>query len=188
MNRSETVKIMAVLQAAYPQFYAKQSPDDLQNIVTLWTDLFEDEPYPLVAAATKALIKTRTSTFPPGIGEINEKIRQISTPRELTEIEAWALVSKAIQNGTYGAKKEFETLPSILQCLVGSPRQIRDWAAMDESTVQSVVASNFQRSYQAQIKIEREYEALPPGCNQAVLSKDGALTADTALGGGDGGS
>lgn len=161
MDRSETIKILAVLRAAYPQFYAKQTNDDLQGIVNLWADMFEDEPYQLVAAATKALIKTRTSTFPPGIGEISEKIRQISAPEEMTEAEAWALVAAAVRNGTYGAEKEFNALPPMLQRLVGSPRQLKEWAAMDADAVNSVVASNFQRSYKARAKNEREYAALP---------------------------
>lgn len=161
MDRSEAIKILAVLRAAYPQFYAKQTNEDLRGIVNLWADMFEDEPYQLVAAATKALIKTRTSTFPPGIGEISEKIRQISAPEEMTEAEAWALVAVAVRNGTYGAEKEFNALPPMLQRLVGSPRQLKEWAAMDADAVNSVVASNFQRSYKARAKNEREYEALP---------------------------
>lgn len=170
MDRSETLKIMAVLCAAYPQFYAKQTDEDLANVVNLWLDLFEDEPYPLVAAATKALIKTRTSTFPPVVGEVAEKVRQISTPEEMTEAEAWALVSTAVRNGTYGAEKEFNALPPTLQRLVGSPRQLKEWAAMDEDVVQSVVASNFQRSYRARAKSEREYEALPSSVKSYIAA------------------
>lgn len=161
MDRTETVKVLSVLRAAYPQFYAKQTAGDLNGIVALWTDMFADEPYQLVAAATKALIKTRSSNFPPTIGEVSEKVRQISTPEGMTEAEAWALVAAAIRNGTYGAEKEFNALPPMLQRLVGSPRQLKEWAAMDADAVNSVVASNFQRSYKARAKSDQEYQALP---------------------------
>lgn len=161
MDRTETIKIMAVLRAAYPQYYAKQSKDDLQGIVSLWAEMFADEPYAIVAMATKALIKTRESTYPPGIGEINAKILQITQPEEMTELEAWALVSKALRNGLYGAKEEFDELPPVVQRIVGSPSQLREWALMDSDTVNSVVASNFQRSYKAIVKRERDHIALP---------------------------
>lgn len=174
MNRPETLRIMAVLQAAYPQFYAKKSPVELDGIVNLWAEMFEDEPYQLVAMATKALIKTRTSTFPPGIGEISEKIQQISTPEEMTEMEAWAMVSNALRNSAYNSQKEFDKLPEVVRRVVGSPGQLREWSQMDVDEVGTVVASNFQRSYRARAKSEREYTALPSsvkGFMQAIADK-----------------
>lgn len=161
MTKTETIKIMAVLRAAYPQYYAKQSDEDLQGIVNLWAEMFDDEPYEVVAMATKALIKTRTSTFPPTIGEINERIQQIVQPEQDTAMEAWGAVIKAIRNGNYGYREEFEKLPPLAQKIVGSPNQLREWALMDSETINSVVASNFRQSYNAKAKNEREYIALP---------------------------
>lgn len=161
MDRTETIKIMAVLRAAYPQYYAKQSKEDLTGIVNLWAEMFADEPYHVVAMATKALIKTRESTFPPGIGEINAKILQITQPAEMSAMEAWACVSKAVRNGIYGAREEFEALPAIVQKIVGSPRQLTEWAMMDSATLNSVVASNFRKSFEVRAKNERDYMALP---------------------------
>lgn len=161
MNRTETIKIMAVLRAAYPQYYVKQSNADLQDIVNLWTEMFADEPYNLVAMAVKALIKTRESTFPPGIGEINARIMQLTQPEELSEMEAWALVSQAVRNSAYNSQREFDRLPEVVQRVIGSPAQLREWSQMDSDTVNSVISSNFQRSYRARAKNEREYIALP---------------------------
>lgn len=161
MDRTETIKIMAVLRAAYPMYYAKQSTEDLQGVVNLWTEMFSDEPYQLVAMAVKALIKTRVSTFPPAIGEITEKIMQLTKPDEMTELEAWALVSKALKNSGYSSREEFEKLPPIIQRIIGSHYQLREWSQLDQDEVDTVVASNFQRSYRARAKSEREFEALP---------------------------
>lgn len=168
MNRMETMKIMAVLQAAYPQFYARKAKEELDSIVSLWTEMFEEEAYPTVAMATKALIKTRTSTYPPGIGEITEKIMQITQPEDMTEQEAWALVMKATRNSAYNSAEEFAKLPPAVQKTVGSPNQLRDWALMDSDEVNTVVASNFQRSYRARAKSEREYIALPQSVKQYI--------------------
>ena len=41
---------------------------------------------------------------------------------------------------------------------------------MDADTVQSVVASNFQRAYTARQKNDREFEALPPAVRQYVAA------------------
>jgi hypothetical protein len=79
-------------------------------------------------------------------------------PNEMTEAEAWALVRKAASNSFYGqAAKEFDKLPPILQRLVGTPNQLRDWGMMDSNEFNTVVASNFQRSYRARVKSDKEY-------------------------------
>lgn len=161
MTYDETLAIMSVLKAAYPSYYRDMNRKDAEGIVSLWTAMFSDEPAELVAAAVKAHIASDAKGFPPHIGAIKSAIQKITQPKEMTEAEAWALVSKAIKNGIWGAKKEFEALPPLVQKVVGSPQQLSDWAMVDADTVQSVVASNFQRSYRAKQKAERDYEALP---------------------------
>ena len=178
MDRTETIKIMAVLRGAYPQYYAKQSTEDLQGIVALWTEMFADDAYSTVAMAVKALIKNRTSTFPPGIGEITEKIMKITQPEEMTEQEAWALVAQATRNSAYNSADEFAKLPPIVQKIVGSPAQLREWAMMESDQVASVVASNFQRSYRARAKSEREYIALPPSVKQYIGALADGMSMD----------
>ena len=76
-------------------------------------------------------------------------------------MEAWALVAKAVCNSNYNSAEEFEKLPPVVQRLVGAPSQLREWAAMDSETFNSVVASNFQRSYKVRAKNERDFLALP---------------------------
>lgn len=175
MNRTETIKIMAVLRAAYPQYYAKQSNEDLQDIVNLWAEMFADDAYPVVAMAVKALIKTRVSTFPPGIGEINEKIQKLTQPDEMSEMEAWALVSRAVRNSAYNSQREFDRLPEVVQRVVGSPAQLHEWSQMDSDTVNSVISSNFQRSYRARAKNEREYIALPASVKEFMEQLAGGM-------------
>lgn len=161
MDRAETLKIMAVLRGAYPQFYRNIDRTEAENTVNLWLDLFAGEPYPLVAAAVKSFISADEKGFPPVPGQIMGKLRLLTDNREMTEADAWGIVSKALKNGYYGAEEEFEKLPPVIKRLVGSPSQLRDWAVMDSGTVQSVVASNFQRSYKIVAARERETAKLP---------------------------
>ena len=161
MTQTDTLAILGVLKAAYPNFYKDMRRSEADGIVALWTEMFKDEPAEVVALAVKAHIANDKKGFPPHIGAIKDAIVKIMQPDQMTEQEAWALVAKALRNGTYGAEEEFQKLPPVVQRLVGSPSQLREWAAMDTDTVQSVVASNFQRSYRARAKNERDYLALP---------------------------
>lgn len=168
MTYDETLVIMSVLKAAYPNYYKDMRRADADGVVTLWAEMFKDDPVEIVAVAVKAHIATDKKGFPPHIGAIKEAIVKIKTPDEMTEMEAWALVDRAIRNGTYGAQEEFDKLPPVVQRLVGSPNQLREWAAMDASVVASVVASNFQRSYKARAAHEREVLALPQDVRQTM--------------------
>ena len=107
MTRKEIISILAVLRAAFPNFYRDMGRKELEGIVSLWEDLFRDDPANLVCGAVKALIATKENSFPPTIGEVKAKMQKILSPHEMTEQEAWALVSKALTNGYYGAKEEF---------------------------------------------------------------------------------
>lgn len=161
MTRQETGIIMDILTTAYPAFYNGRNAPDMRMTVNLWAEMFAEDDVKIVAAAVKALIATDDKGFPPHIGAVKGRIRQISNPDEMTEQEAWALISKALRDGYYNAEAEFAKLPPLVQDVVHDPRQLREWSMMDESTVQSVVASNVQRSFRAKAQSRRDFEALP---------------------------
>ena len=161
MTRKETGIIMDILATAYPRFYSGPDAPDPAKAVSLWAEMFAEDDVALVAAAVKALIATDDKGYPPHIGAVKAKLRQITGGTEETESDAWNLISRAVRNGLYGAKEEFAKLPPTLQRIVGSPSQLREWAMMDSETLHSVVASNVQRSYKAISSREREIAKLP---------------------------
>ena len=161
MTRQETGIIMDILATAYPRFYAGPDAPDPEKAVALWAEMFAEDDVAIVAAAVKALIATDDKGFPPHIGAVKAKVRQITQPSGMTPQEAWNLVAKAIRNSAYDSREEYDKLPKEIQRLVGSPNQLRDWATMDSDTVHSVVASNFQRSFAARQKADNDFKALP---------------------------
>lgn len=183
MTRAETIQLLAILRAAYPAFYKGMGKQELESIVNLWTEMFP-EPAEVVAAAVKLLIANDTKGYPPHIGAIKERIHQINTQGGMSEAEAWALVRDAAANGAYGAESEFEALPPLLQKLVGGPDQLRQWAMMDEDTVSSVIASNFQRAYRGAVESEKQWAKAPDDVKVFAKQLAESLSlreADTAL-------
>lgn len=161
MTRSETLAVMSILKAAYPGYYRDMKRQDAEAVVNLWSEMLADYPANLVAAAVKSHIASDRKGFPPHIGAIIAAIGEVSKPAELTEGEAWAMIAKALRNGGYGSEQEFAALPETLQRLVGHPSQLREWAMMDAGTVQTVVQSNFLRSYRARMESEKRLSAMP---------------------------
>ena len=175
MNKRDTAGVMALLQTAYPAYYAKQTDRQRMEAVNLWAELFADDPAQAVYAAVKAIIVTG-GAFPPSIGEIKNKMHDLTAPATLSETEAWALVSKAIRNGIYGYQEEYDKLPPTVRAAVGRPEQLKEWAMMDAGETESVVASNFMRGYRTVQKRDRETAMIPEsvrtlisGVTQAML-------------------
>ena len=168
MQRNETLAIMAVLKAAYPRYYAGLNRRDAEDIVNLWTEMFANDSARDVTMAVKALIATDSKGFPPHIGAVKTALARLKAPEEMTEYEAWGTVANALRNSLYGYAEEFAALPEVVQRVVGSALQLREWAMMDTDTLNSVVASNFQRSYRARAANEREFLALPEDVRNAV--------------------
>lgn len=170
MTREDTIKILSVLRGAYPAFYRDITKQEAESTIALWESMFDEEPYELVAAAVKAFISGDGKGFPPAIGQIKERIRQITTPEEMTEQEAWSLVSKALRNSTYGSEEEFKKLPPEVQAVVHDPGQLKQWAMSPADEVETVIASNFMRSFRAKQKATKEYMALPTEVKRLMIS------------------
>ena len=161
MTSDQMTGIFAVITEAYPRFQAGKDEEEYDRAIDFWTGMFAGDDPMLVAAAVKAFIATDTKGFPPSIGQIKSLMRDIASPQELTEVEAWALVSKACANSAYDSQAEFEKLPPVLKRLVGSPNCLREWGMLPAETVETVIASNFMRSYRVVAVQERLYQALP---------------------------
>lgn len=192
MTREETLAIMALLKAAYPNYYKDMKRADAEGVVNLWATMFADEPADLVAMAVKAHIASDVKGFAPHVGAIKEAIIRIQQPKEMTEMEAWALVERAISgasmspqsmmyrngvtDGKTSAERNFDKLPPLLKRIVGNPGQLAAWGAMNEETVGTVIASNFQRSYRAIAAKEREHMALPSDVCRVMEQIGGAMS------------
>lgn len=175
MNKQESYQVLALLQANYPDAFRGMSGDAAKTKIGLWADIFADEPFDLVVMAAKAYMATDTKGFMPTVGQLKDRIDKMRTPEQMTGMEAWAIVAKALRNSCYGAEEEFQRLPDTIRRVVGSPSQLKEWAQMDTETVQSVVSSNFQKSFRTRQDQEREVAKLPAAVRSFVAELAGNL-------------
>ena len=157
MTREETIELLMMIQAAFPNY----KPPDKTVAVNTWFLMLADYPYQQVQMALKAYIATDTSGFAPSIGQIIDKMQMINSHAEQNEMEAWSLVSKALRNGNYKSKEEFEKLPDLVKEAVGSPENIHNWAQSDIKSIESVIQSNFIKSYRLVVNRQKEIQKLP---------------------------
>lgn len=160
MTRDEVKKIIGIMGMTYPNY----KPEDLKQTVDVWEMMLSEYNYTEISLALKAYILSDTSGFAPSIGQLTTRVhetRRLEKGDELTELEAWALVYKAICNSTYNSDSEFEKLPDAVKKAVGSPANLREWASMDIDTVQSVEQSHFIRVYRAEVERSKKIDVMP---------------------------
>jgi hypothetical protein len=162
MNKTEATAILAIIKTAYPNFY--KGTNEIDDAINLWAMMFENDHPQIVTEAVKTLMCTLK--FPPTIADVKEKIALITQPQRMTEMEAWNIVRGAISY--YNAVDNFASLPPTIQRLVGSPNQLREWAVMEAETVDSVIQSNFMRSFKARQQQEKELAMLPESTKQLI--------------------
>lgn len=168
MTREETKKILMIIDATYPNY----RPADITFAIDTWTTFLSSYSYSDVENALKAFVLTDTSGFAPSIGQLISMIDLKAGMKELTEMQAWSLVRKALCNGTYGAEEEFDKLPETVQRAVGNPDNLRGWAQMDIKSVENVAQSNFLRAYRAELKKIKLVRKMPDNLKQDLLGED----------------
>ena len=174
MNTEETKLILGLMKTAYPAFYKGISSPEAQGAVNLWSMMFKDDDKNIVLEAVKALMCVLK--YPPTIADVKGKIRDITQPAGMTEMEAWNLVLGAIGNANYYADECFNNLPATIRRIIGSPNQLREWAAMESETVNSVIQSNFMRSYTSRSKQEESRDMLPESTKAMIEGLSNTLS------------
>lgn len=160
MNLEQAGKIVSLIIDVWPSFLNGREPE---GTVRIWQRLFAEDEYQTVGQALYAYISMDNKGFPPSPGQIRALMADLAAEQsgEMTESEAWALVDKATRRGAYNSEEEFAKLPPTIQRCVGDPKQLKAWSQLEEDEVQTVIASNFKRSYRAITEKQSKYAALP---------------------------
>lgn len=113
MEREQFKVLVKAMKAVYAQ--PTFIPD--QDAFNVWFALLGDLPYKQAELAVQKHMATEK--FPPTIADIREKAEQITSVKEteMSELEAWAIVRKAIGRSNYYAEEEFEKLPEAMMAL-----------------------------------------------------------------------
>ncbi len=164
MTREE----FAVLVKAMKAVYSSENFIADKDAFNVWYGLLQDLSY---EQANLAVQKYMTSErFPPTIADIRAKATEIIAPVEesMSELQAWALVQKAIRNSAYHAEEEFAKLPEACQRAVGTAVNLKEWALMDSDQVATIEQSHFVRNYRASVQRMKEEARLPENVRMLI--------------------
>lgn len=159
MTRDEFKILVKAMKAVYthPTFI----PD--QHAFDIWYEMLKDIDYKTASFAIKKYMQSEERE--PSVASIRKYVLDLTQRAEKTnEMEAWTIIQKAIRNSLYHAEEEFNKLPQIVQKAVVHPRQLREWAMMEnvDGRAWNVMQSNFMRTYRAEVEKENEIRRLSP--------------------------
>lgn len=167
MEREEFKVLVKAMKAVYPQ--PTFIPD--QDAFNVWYGLLKDLQYNQLSMAIQKYMLTEK--YPPTIADLRTKTCEIMDPdlESMSELEAWAIVRKAIRNSGYQAKEEFEKLPLACKMAVGSPSNLREWAMMDSEQIGTVQQSHFIKSYRSAVAKIKEDRKIPDSIKKSIEKK-----------------
>ena len=151
MTEKEVKVIISTIICTYPNWKPQVSMDFLQKT---WFRLLEDMDNKTVSNNLAKYIQSDTTGFAPSIGTLRQGATEYPT-----ELEAWAIVRKAIKNSGYNANEEFSKLPDAIKRAVGSPSNLYHWALTDSETLGTVEQSHFINVYRSVITQLKNKEA-----------------------------
>lgn len=157
-----TAKEFGFLADAIKTYFPRDNVLPTENAMRLWYEELKDIPYQLAYTALRKYVSI--NKFAPTIADIREQVAELNNQNEeeLNETAAWSLVLKAIRRSTYYSEEEFAKLPPVVQRAVSSPRQLREWATLEDvdGKTLTVIQSNFQRTFRTEQQRERERNKL----------------------------
>ena len=159
MTMKNIGEMLMLLESNYGQkFYDGVDKD---NVLKTWSVTFKDDD---PSQVMQAVINTiNTMPYKPTIADIRKRMAQAKMGGQMTELEAFQKINTAVEKayGENDALKQFQALPPILQKLVGTPTQLRDWRTVETAQFQTVIASMIRSSYRELAQREADYYALP---------------------------
>jgi len=141
MTRRETAKLLAVMQATYPNLHF----DDLELALDAWATILQPDDGQQIMDAFSVYARTDTSGFAPNPGKLHSMVESRLNPG-LSEGEIVGMLTRAAKNGNYGYLDEYNRLPKLLRKAVGSPTVISMWGTMEHDRLQFVF-SNIVKTY-----------------------------------------
>lgn len=160
MTKDQFKILVKAMKAVYtnPGFI----PDN--DAFDVWYSMLKDLDYALASRSVQMHMQTEET--PPTVAGIRKQSAKLKADEtdDLNETAAWSLVLKAIRRSTYYSDEEFAKLPPVVQRAVSSPRQLREWATLEDvdGKTLTVIQSNFQRTFRVEQQRERERRKLSP--------------------------
>lgn len=183
MTREDTIRVIGVITAAYPNSDKFRDEKLIRSMVAVWSDMFSEDDAGLVALAVKEHIST--SKWPPSIAEIREIMVRIAHPDIVPPDEAWEVVSKYLDiTGEYNYRDIYLALPKAIAEAVDSIGYGQLYAmhvayARGHASKAGLDRVAFMQAYEDKVERQRRKAMLPGSLRQKIEAVSAGLDDGT---------
>ena len=183
MTREDTIRVIGVITAAYPNSDKFRDEKLIRSMVAVWSDIFSKDDAGLVALAVKEHIST--SKWPPSIAEIREIMVRIAHPDIVPPDEAWEVVSKYLDiTGEYNYGDIYLALPKAIAEAVDSIGYGQLYAmhvayARGHASKAGLDRVAFMQAYEDKVERQRRKAMLPGSLRQKIEAVSAGLDDGT---------
>jgi hypothetical protein len=158
MKKTETIKILGVIAAAYPNM---KEITEIQ--INVWHESLKDlEAKPVQIAVQQYILE---GTFPPSVAEIRKRAIAITKPELPDATTAYGEVQQAIKKfGYYRESEAMETLSPAAR----RTAKAMGWREMCHSEKPDVTRGQFLKMYETVLKREQTAALLPEGMKKEI--------------------
>lgn len=158
MNIQETKKILKALKSGYQHAFSIIQIGDGNDMLLTWNKEFANIPYQYVKVAVER--KTKTSEYPPNIGQIYNEILKCCNIYFPSSVDCWDLIKNVfddIECYTSEDKCEeyFKSMPQFIQKILESPSTLSYYLALKSSGDEHFVNIDFEKRYSAVVDQEK---------------------------------
>lgn len=89
MKKEEVRQLLVLLKEYFPNSFIHHTAEGSKLIFSVWLETFKDEDTKLVQTAVMKLIQSNTTGFAPTIGEIREKMLELTGVHIMTADDVW---------------------------------------------------------------------------------------------------
>ena len=169
MTIDETSKLIDFFKAVYPNYYKSFTPATMDKHLVALASVYEPFDVHDVFRGAKAFVSADTTGFPPQPGQVIEYANRIKNPsKNGSGIEAWNLVRRAVNSPRDQYQAAFDVLPDTVKKIVGSPATLMAWGNVEETEFDTVIQSNFLRSYEALVQKQNVERRIPDSLKIAL--------------------
>jgi len=169
MKREEVQTLLTRLFTLYPLSFSKLSQAEKSVTVDSWYMFLAEYDNEDIKTALQIAVKCNNSGFAPTVGEIIDKLGTVAEFKQISEPQAWDLVSKAIRNSNH-ARESFDDFPEEVKEVVRSPSQLIMWGRTETKIVEGSVRRMFTEAYANACKRKKEFGKLPVKVKNLILN------------------
>ena len=177
MTKEEVRQLLVLLKEYYPNSFVHHTAEGSKLIFSVWMETFKDEDTKLVQTAVMKLIQSNTTNFAPTIGEIREKMLELTGARIMTADEVWNTARKFWCNLGTRSQSEIEPRYKLLPEEVKRMFSISDMiqhADMYTSDVLLYEKPRFMKEYK-NIESQHKEKMLSGSITQMAIAHTGHL-------------